>query len=84
MNKENPDIEIYTSERKAEFLLNNAIDSEDYAKAIGEIRKLGLDPEKVPHDKPKEKKWRLNYERVMGGHGWSHRLACNRLQQKAS
>jgi AbrB family looped-hinge helix DNA binding protein len=45
-------IEIYTDERIAEFLLNNAVGAKDYAAAVEEVRKLGLDPEKIPHNKP--------------------------------
>jgi len=45
-------LEIYTDERKAEFLLSNAIDAEDYARAVDEVRKLGLDPDDIPHYKP--------------------------------
>jgi AbrB family looped-hinge helix DNA binding protein len=45
-------IEIYTPERKAEFLLNNAITLKDYAWAVKEVRKMGLDPEEIPHEKP--------------------------------
>ncbi|MFH1015324.1 MAG: AbrB/MazE/SpoVT family DNA-binding domain-containing protein [Nitrospirota bacterium] len=45
-------VEIYTPERKAEFLLNNAITPEDYAWAVKEVRKMGLDPEAIPHEKP--------------------------------
>ncbi|MEX2310667.1 MAG: AbrB/MazE/SpoVT family DNA-binding domain-containing protein [Pirellulales bacterium] len=46
------DIEAYTSERKAEFLLSNAIDAVDYAKTREEVRKLGLDPDAILHDRP--------------------------------
>ena len=46
-------VEIYTPERKAEFLLNNAITRDDYEWALKEVRKLGIDPEKVPHERPK-------------------------------
>ena len=46
-------LEIYTPERKAEFLLNNAVASEDYAWALKEIKKLGIDPKTIPHEKPK-------------------------------
>ena len=42
-------VEVYTPERKAEFLLSNAIDAEDYARAREEVRKLGLDPDFIPH-----------------------------------
>jgi len=45
-------VEIYTPERKAEFLLNNTITPEDYAAAVEEVRKMGLNPEEIPHKKP--------------------------------
>ncbi len=45
-------IEIYTPERKAQFLLSNAIDAADYTRAVAEVRRLGLDPETIPHYKP--------------------------------
>lgn len=46
------DIEVYTPERKAEFLLSNAVDAVDYAAAREELRKLGLDPDAILHDRP--------------------------------
>lgn len=46
-------LEIYTPERKAEFLLNSAITPEDYSWAVKEVRKMGIDPETIPHKKPK-------------------------------
>ena len=48
-------IEIYTPERKAEFLLNNAVTPEDYAWAVREVRKMGLTPESISHEKPKRR-----------------------------
>ena len=45
-------VEVYSQERLAEFLLTNAVDAEDYAEAVKEVRKLGLDPAAVPHAKP--------------------------------
>ena len=45
-------VEIYTIERKAAFLLNNTVTPEDYASAVKEVRKMGLDPETIPHKKP--------------------------------
>jgi AbrB family looped-hinge helix DNA binding protein len=42
-------IEIYTPERKAEFLLSNAVDEEDYQKACQAVREMGLDPERIEH-----------------------------------
>jgi AbrB family looped-hinge helix DNA binding protein len=45
-------VERYSPERKAEFLLSNAIDAADYRKARKEVRKLGLDPDSIPHRRP--------------------------------
>jgi len=45
-------VEIYSDERKAEFLLNNAITPKDYASAVKKVSKMGLLPEKIPHKKP--------------------------------
>ncbi len=45
-------VEIYTPERKAEFLLNNAVDETDYQWAREEVKKMGLDPDTMPHSKP--------------------------------
>jgi AbrB family looped-hinge helix DNA binding protein len=47
-------IEIYTPKRRAEFLLNNAIDAEDYRKAIAEVESMGLDPASITHVPPGE------------------------------
>lgn len=47
-------IEIYSTERKAEFLLNNALDAEDYRRAREDVHKLGLDPDKIAHEPPRE------------------------------
>jgi len=43
---------MYASERQAEFLLSNAVDAKDYARAKEEVRKMGLDPRKIPHYEP--------------------------------
>ena len=40
------DPEIYTPQRKAEFLLSNTVDAADYAAACQEVRTMGLDPTK--------------------------------------
>lgn len=45
-------LETYTPERRAEFLLSNAVDAADYATAVREVRALGLDPDKIPHHRP--------------------------------
>ena len=45
-------VEVYSPQRKAEFLLSKAVDVEDYDWAVTEVRRMGLDPEEVPHRKP--------------------------------
>ncbi|HWZ79625.1 MAG TPA: AbrB/MazE/SpoVT family DNA-binding domain-containing protein [Candidatus Sulfotelmatobacter sp.] len=45
-------VERYTPERKAEFLLSNAVDANDYRRARKEVRKLGLDPDCIRHVRP--------------------------------
>ena len=45
-------VERYSPERKAEFLLSNAVDDADYRKARKAVRKLGLDPDSIPHRRP--------------------------------
>jgi AbrB family looped-hinge helix DNA binding protein len=47
-------LEVYSPRRKAEFLLSNAIDAEDYSAAAEEVRTMGLDPNEIPHRKPAE------------------------------
>ena len=43
-------LESYSQERKAEFLLSNAVDAEDYARAQEEVhKKMRLDPSAIPH-----------------------------------
>lgn len=49
---DDPEIEIYTPERIAEFLLNNAVDAEDYRRAEEEVRRLGFEPDQILHDPP--------------------------------
>lgn len=45
-------VEKYTTERRAEFLLNNAVDAAEYRRALATVRSLGLDPDRIPHDPP--------------------------------
>src|SRR4030042_2796099 len=48
-------LERYTPERKAEFLFTNAVTPEDYAWALEEIKKIGIDPKTILHKKPKRR-----------------------------
>ena len=45
-------VEMYTPERRAEFLLNNAVDDEDYREIVKEVRAMGLNPDDIPHRQP--------------------------------
>ncbi len=45
-------VERYSPERKAEFLLSTAISAADYRRARKAVRKLGLDPDSIPHRPP--------------------------------
>lgn len=46
-------VEVYTNARKAEFLLNNALPGEDYARAREAVKAFGIDPDSISHIKPK-------------------------------
>ncbi|HEV3261832.1 MAG TPA: AbrB/MazE/SpoVT family DNA-binding domain-containing protein [Gemmataceae bacterium] len=48
-----PPVEVYTPARQAEFLLSSAVDARDYAKAVKQVRKMGLDPARIRHRKPR-------------------------------
>ncbi len=45
-------IESYSSERRAEFLLSNAINDEDYARARAAVQGMGIDPDSIEHHRP--------------------------------
>ena len=45
-------VEHYSPERVAEFLLTNAVDAEEYARAVATVREMGLNPEATPHTRP--------------------------------
>ncbi len=45
-------VEKYTAERRAEFLLNNAMDAAEYREAVRRVRSMGLDPARIPHEPP--------------------------------
>jgi AbrB family looped-hinge helix DNA binding protein len=45
-------LEIYTPERRAEFILNNAVGTEDYRRARAEVKRLGLDADRIKHHRP--------------------------------
>jgi AbrB family looped-hinge helix DNA binding protein len=46
-------VEVWTPERKAAFLLENAVDHDDYEWARREVSRMGLDPDKIEHGRPK-------------------------------
>jgi len=45
-------VERYTPERQAEFLLSTATTEKDYQRARKEVKRLGLDPNAIPHRRP--------------------------------
>ena len=45
-------VEVYSVRRKAELLLNNAVDAADYARTARALRKLGVDPRRIPRRRP--------------------------------
>lgn len=47
-----PAVEMYTAERIAEFLLSNSVDAADYARAVEQVKAMGLDPDSILHIKP--------------------------------
>jgi len=47
-------IEIYTPERKAEFILSSAVTPADYEAARETVRRMGLTPEDIGHYDPTE------------------------------
>jgi AbrB family looped-hinge helix DNA binding protein len=49
---EGSELEDYSAERVAEFLLNNCVDEADYAAARAEVRRLDIDPDAIPHLHP--------------------------------
>lgn len=46
-------VEVYSTERKAQLILDNTVDAADYRRARREVRdRLGVDPDSVPHTRP--------------------------------
>jgi AbrB family looped-hinge helix DNA binding protein len=45
-------VEIYSPERRAEFLLSNATNEEEYEMAKAEVITMGLDPDQIQHHRP--------------------------------
>jgi len=46
-------VEVYSPERRAEFLMSNAVDDDDYRVAVDEVRRMGLDPDSIPQRQPR-------------------------------
>ena len=45
-------VEVYSPERRAALLLENAVDQTDYEAAVKEVRRMGLDPSRIAHERP--------------------------------
>jgi hypothetical protein len=48
-------VETYTPERRAEFILNDAVGAEDYGWARAEVKRMDLDPDRVKHHQPSKR-----------------------------
>ena len=46
----------YSRREKAAFLLENAVDREGYAGAREEVEAMGIDPDSIPHTRPKTRR----------------------------
>jgi len=46
-------VETYSKERKATFILESWLTAADYPKLRDQVRRMGVDPDKVPHTRPK-------------------------------
>jgi AbrB family looped-hinge helix DNA binding protein len=57
-------VEVYSPERRAEFLLSNAVGEKDYRAAAAEVRKMGLDPARLPHHRPGRSRGRQGRKRA--------------------
>jgi len=49
-------LEIYTPERRAEFLLNNALGIDDYRRARAAVKRMDLDPDRIKHHRPSKRR----------------------------
>jgi len=49
-------VEIYTATRRAEFILNNAVGAEDHRRARAEVKRMGLDPDRIKHHQPPKRR----------------------------
>lgn len=45
-------VEVYSDERKAAFLLDNAVNDKDYRAAREAVLRIGLDPDQIEHKPP--------------------------------
>ena len=46
-------LEVYSPQRRAQFLLESWLEPEDYPKLREQVREMGIDPDTVPHTRPK-------------------------------
>lgn len=45
-------LEVYSPEQRAELLLSNAVDEDDYRAAREAVERMGLDPDEIAHERP--------------------------------
>jgi AbrB family looped-hinge helix DNA binding protein len=49
-------VQIYPPNSRAEFLLNNAVDADDYRRVRAEVKRMGLDPDRIKHHRPPKRR----------------------------
>ena len=63
------EVEIYTPERRAELLLNNAVTREEWDEIAAGVRQDGLDPQQIPYVDPDQREKLPTYKE------WQERIA---------
>jgi hypothetical protein len=46
-------VEAYSLERKVAFILESWLKPGDYPRLRAQVRRMGIDPDKIPHTRPK-------------------------------
>ena len=50
-------VEVYSRKRRAAFILQSWLKPEDYPKLRDQVRRMGIDPDKVRHTRPSRRPW---------------------------
>ncbi|MEO6911264.1 MAG: AbrB/MazE/SpoVT family DNA-binding domain-containing protein [Edaphobacter sp.] len=72
------EVEVYTPERRAELLLNNATTREEWDEIAADVRSWGLDPRNIPYVDSDQR------EKLPTSRELDHRIAKSRARQRLS